>query len=516
MITLNEEVVIKRLKQNVFDIVKNQQEFSCFVAGVRNVVLLEQEGQTRKIKWRVEIEGAEVEWIEEQIIDEGNFQIHFKMISGDYHLYEGKWSLFDDIQGCRLNLVMMVSWGIPSFEKIMGNVLVEKMRKANRGMVLAIKRYAERRLSVVVKSPPVTFGFIIHPLDLDLVATAFNEPHIKNMKEKLVKKAFEWIHPFKCSEISGLRSYATGKEINGILIYFPLLPEQMINGNSRLSLEKIVQAVRIAEKERIKIVGIGAYASQIGKKGIEIANSVTIPVTTGTSYTIATVLEGVRMASQLTELDLSRSTVAIVGGTGTIGSVCAKLLVNEVGKLILVGRNVTRLTQLVNELVIKGNIPVIGTSDISKTVASSDVVLIVTNTPASLIQSKDLQQGTIVCDISRPRNVSEEVVRKRKDVLIFEGGIIKPPGQVNFNFYFGLSPGFSYACMAETMILALEERYENFSLGSNISEEKVREITVLGQRHGFRLTVLKNLEGDITKQDIQRVKEARIKIPIKS
>ena len=43
----------------------------------------------------------------------------------------------------------------------------------------------------------------------------------------------------------------------------------------------------------------------------------------------------------------------------------------------------------------------------------------------------------------------------RDDVFVFEGGVVAPPGDVEFNFDFGFPPKTCYACMAETMALAL-------------------------------------------------------------
>jgi predicted amino acid dehydrogenase len=40
------------------------------------------------------------------------------------------------------------------------------------------------------------------------------------------------------------------------------------------------------------------------------------------------------------------------------------------------------------------------------------------------------------------------------------------------------------------MILALEERYESYSLGKQMQPERVREIAQLARKHGFRLTKL--------------------------
>ena len=71
--------------------------------------------------------------------------------------------------------------------------------------------------------------------------------------------------------------------------------------------------------------------------------------------------------------------------------------------------------------------------------------------------------------------------------MIIGGGVVNIPGEVDFGFNFGLPPDRAYACMAETMVLALEGRYESYSLGKHIRVEKAREIAQLARQHGFRL-----------------------------
>ena len=44
----------------------------------------------------------------------------------------------------------------------------------------------------------------------------------------------------------------------------------------------------------------------------------------------------------------------------------------------------------------------------------------------------------------------------------------------------GCAWGVAYACLAETIVLALEGRFENFTVGRAIEWEKVREIYQLG------------------------------------
>ena len=64
------------------------------------------------------------------------------------------------------------------------------------------------------------------------------------------------------------------------------------------------------------------------------------------------------------------------------------------------------------------------------------------------------------------------------------------PGEPDFGFGFGLPPGKVYACMAETMVLALEGRYESYSLGKQVRVEQVREIAQLARKHGFILSAI--------------------------
>jgi len=81
------------------------------------------------------------------------------------------------------------------------------------------------------------------------------------------------------------------------------------------------------------------------------------------------------------------------------------------------------------------------------------------------------------------------------------------PGDVEFGFDFGFPPKMAYACMSETMILALEGRYEGFTLGKQISVEQVEEITSLAEKHGFKLAGFRSFEKAVSEEHIQRVRE---------
>ena len=77
----------------------------------------------------------------------------------------------------------------------------------------------------------------------------------------------------------------------------------------------------------------------------------------------------------------------------------------------------------------------------------------------------------------------------------------------DFGFDFGYPRGVSLACMAETIILALEGRYENYSLGRGIQLRQVEEISRLADKHGFRLAGFRSFDRFVT--DWRRATEGR-------
>jgi fatty aldehyde-generating acyl-ACP reductase len=99
------------------------------------------------------------------------------------------------------------------------------------------------------------------------------------------------------------------------------------------------------------------------------------------------------------------------------------------------------------------------------------------------------------------------VAKQRDDVLVIEGGVVDLPGEVDMGFDFGFPPGKAYACMAETAVLALEGRYECFTLGRDISLERVNEIARLASRHGVRLSGFRSFERPLTDEYIEKVRD---------
>lgn len=154
----------------------------------------------------------------------------------------------------------------------------------------------------------------------------------------------------------------------------------------------------------------------------------------------------------------------------------------------------------------RGEVRVEATTEIAA-IRQADLVLTVTSALETIIDAHHLKTGAVVCDVSRPRDVSRQVVEERDDVLVIEGGMVQVPGEVDFGFNFGFPPRMAYACMAETIVLALEGRYESYTLGREITVEQVTEIARLAEKHGFKLGGFRSFERAVTDEQIVRIRE---------
>jgi fatty aldehyde-generating acyl-ACP reductase len=347
------------------------------------------------------------------------------------------------------------------------------------------------------------FAFIIHPIDINDVFRKFG--FMKKFPEGMIEGIIRLFPPVKVSHITGVKS--NFNEIEGWFVSCMLTTKQMSVLPEKYVLNKIIKAGKMAEKLGAKLIGLGAFTSVVGDAGITIAKNLNIPVTTGNSYTVATAIEGTKKAAEIMGHDLKNSEVAIIGATGSIGKVCAQIMARDCRFMTIVGRKTDELKKLAEKILSDTGLSVKITSSIPAALKNADIVITVTSSVNSVINADDIKPGAIICDVARPRDVSKEVAESRDDVLVIEGGVVQVPGDVNFNFNFGFPPKTSYACMAETMMLALEGRYESFSLGRELAVEQVDEILRIGKKHGFELSGFRSFERKVTEEHVKKVKE---------
>lgn len=345
------------------------------------------------------------------------------------------------------------------------------------------------------------FAFIVHPLEAKHAAKKY--PIAKYVPDALIEAFIARKHPVLMSQVKGIESI-TGAKTEGWFIACPLTPKQMLGGVPlELTYKRIIECTQMAADLGAQIIGLGAFTSVVGDGGITVAKNSPIPVTTGNSYTVATAIEGTLRACSLLGTDVQNGTLAVVGATGSIGKTCAQILGREFGRTVLIGRDLER-TQAVADTVPGST----ASTDIEQ-IKDADAVVTVTSSDAAVILPNHLKPGCVVCDVARPRDVSNRVAKERPDVLVIEGGVVSVPGPVEFGMTFGFPPGTAYACMSETMMLALENRLESFTLGKDVSVEQVEVTQALAKKHGFKLAGFRSFEHEVSDAEIGRARAAR-------
>ncbi|MHB8635317.1 MAG: shikimate dehydrogenase [Fimbriimonadaceae bacterium] len=347
------------------------------------------------------------------------------------------------------------------------------------------------------------FAFIIHPIAARDVAKKY--PVARFLPDTVIEAIMRPMRPKLLSTIRGIKS-KTGAETEGMFIGLPFTPRQMTKSVPLdVVYDKIVACADLAAANGAEIIGLGAFTSVVGDGGVTVARRASIAVTTGNSYTVATAIQGTVKACGLVGVDVPRAKLAVVGATGSIGKTCAMVLGRQFAHTVLVGRNLGRTQAVAAEL------PGAEATTSIEALADADAIVTVTSDDAEIIMPENLKPGAVVCDVARPRDVSMRVARERPDVLVIEGGVVRVPGNVDFGLNFGFPPHTAYACMSETMMLALEDRPESFTLGKDVSVAQVDETIRLAEKHGFELAGFRSFERAVDDAAIERARSARAK-----
>ncbi len=395
--------------------------------------------------------------------------------------------------------------------------------RADRSWVQAIPRPAERR-----------FAFLMHPLDHSGIVDL--DPTLARLEDHTLERVFDtassMLDPFVMSH--GRVVAKTGETIYGEFITLPRTAQQLVQMSQAEAAAYVRAALHLARDRGAQLVGLGAFTSVVTLGGRVVADE-GVPVTTGNSYAAVASAEAALRAIALSGGHAeSPPSTAIVGATGAIGRAMALLLAGEVGQLTLVGnpkssschvrqRLLARAADLVDFIAarhgegseFKPNTFAArllecspGSSDEMIAELERDGWLVLTQATRSAVRAArlvvtatsgtdvvigpdDLQHRAVVCDVSRPANVSRHVTSARPDVLVIDGGIIAvPPGSLISPI--GLGAGLVYACMAETMMLTLAGELRNTSLGTDLSPDTLQRLRVLADQYGFEVAGLRS------------------------
>jgi acetylornithine/succinyldiaminopimelate/putrescine aminotransferase/predicted amino acid dehydrogenase len=340
-------------------------------------------------------------------------------------------------------------------------------------------------------TPRPDFAFIVHYTSVeDIFAT---DPDLVGLTARELSNFCEFAYaagPGVLMRTPTIRS-ATGATANGLILALPLLPRAMARLGRRQVSEQITHLVDLAAAHGARIVGLGGYTTPYSRRGIEVVGR-GLAITTGNPLTAAMACLATRRAMDREGLEIDDARIAVVGATGSVGSLCAQLIARErPEKLLLIGnpaRGQDQLLGLGRELARNFDTQVEIATDLSP-LAACDVVITATAAGRPVLDRAPLAHGTIICDVARPPDTSKQM-HARRDLHVIEGGRVALPDP-SMRFGVGnlqnLPGGVTLACLAETILLALEGDFRNSGIGDKVPLTDADYALALAARHGFEL-----------------------------
>lgn len=332
-----------------------------------------------------------------------------------------------------------------------------------------------------------TFALIGHPAYVKHLQRYLEwlKPGHKAVNPRLLTRVFQWAPAYVVRPLDTVVS-RTGERRDGIFITATIMPE-MVDLNPQQAFGKIVEACQVADREGARITTLGGLTSAAGAMAPDaLVASVGNNITTGNSFTVAMVIRQLEQIAQQAGVALEQLDLAVLGGTGDIGSTCAELLAARFGGVTLTSRKRSRLGWLAERIKQRYGVEITLSEDNVQAVKEADVVIAATSASTPILDGSAFKPGAIVCDVGYPKNI-RRLINKREDILVFLGGVCRQERPIEFGFDIDLPrQDMLYGCFAEALLLDFESNYCNYSMGrGNITPEAVEEMAALGDKHGY-------------------------------
>jgi predicted amino acid dehydrogenase len=382
---------------------------------------------------------------------------------------------------------------------------------------------------------PGRFAFLIHYTEQEDIFRS--DPSFRQFTDEELENWCAWVKQFGPGFVRKIPQVTsrTGATAEGWIVSVPMLPSDMRGQGRHAATNMIKSAVDIAVADGASRVGLGAFTSIVTRGG-EAATGRGAPVTSGNTLSTISAVKGIENVAGRAGLPLQDAHVVVIGASGAIGRLGSLMLARRAGRITLCGnaanpftpKLLSRVADEVYEMlmdqpldlksVIGHAVPVVRrmaqqldlgadrkgiaerfgaaframgqtapvdyTTPLEIALADADIVLVATSAEMALLDPVNLRPGTLVCDVARPPNVAEAMIPGQTS-LVFDGGLIKPPFEVDLGAFQTLPKNLCWGCLGETMLLALAGKEQDYSIGSRLSLADADKLSRLADIHGF-------------------------------
>jgi predicted amino acid dehydrogenase len=336
-------------------------------------------------------------------------------------------------------------------------------------------------------------AFLIHPMSVKDVTEARRFAWMRGprgrgwISDALVRRLNRFVRPIKIDDVGPIVT-PDGRRARVYLIGVPLLPDQ-IRGEPALAVLRAVQAADLAANLGARVMGLGAYWSVVGNKGVDVQARSRIPITNGGAYTAGTTKAAIpKVLARLAARggDPATATAAVVGANGVVGFGICRSIVERVGGLVMVGTDQERLER--SKALLEKRYPaarIAATTNLDA-LREADVVFTATSSPHAVVLPRHVKPGAFLFDLGRPPDV-DPAVAAVPGVEVVLGGVVRLPGDPRGQIDLGYGDGLVPACLAETVILALDGDFSRVSLGDRTKAENIEYFVKRADEIGFEV-----------------------------
>lgn len=264
---------------------------------------------------------------------------------------------------------------------------------------------------------------------------------------------------------SCVAKYDTFGRAVGYTIIIELTAKQYVSKRWLKLAKKItLKACFYAQNElRVDIIGLGSLTKSITSGGrYLIQNGITVAVTHGDAYSVASGLSGVE--KMIEQFRMRDSVISVIGAYGKIGR-ATTLILSELGyKVIAMARDIETLKRIRKES--KNTIEI--TDNLHYALNNSQLAIMATSAPFSIITEDLLKEDRIyyLYDIGQPYNLFPNdywsLIKKGYKIVRVDGGFEGVNRDFDIGFWMRLNKGVMYACFVELVLQALVGDLNNY------------------------------------------------------
>lgn len=136
-------IIVNADRQIVYSLASDMEQYPSYMEDVESVKVTHRNGNRTVSEWETSVDGTPIYWTEEDIFDDVNFVIEYKLIEGDLDKFEGAWRFEEVVGATKVTLSCDYDFGIPELANLIAPTLKEKVGENSQMMLEGIKKRAE-------------------------------------------------------------------------------------------------------------------------------------------------------------------------------------------------------------------------------------------------------------------------------------------------------------------------------------------------------------------------------------